>query len=1342
MAHHEGIKAIELVNDSQGDEIIGRIVSGETVLLATALLNVPTGNIVTPCRALCDSGSQLNLITKACALRLGTRSRYCNDGFVRGIGSSTGTAINQKVNLTIRAWFNEKLELTADFFLIAELPGPLPNRPLFGFDLPDGITFADPKFNVPDKIDLLLGAEIWARMIGDCIYRHSYGAMLQGTIFGFIVLGRFIVERNKQFLSCFHLTEQMEPNENMEQRLDIQLRQFWEIEELLEKPKRSPIEELVEQIFMETHCRDHTGRYVVDIPIDPNRSKLGSTRDVARKRFLMLERRLQRNEELRTKYVDFMREYERLGHMQIATSDPMAGKIAYHIPHHCVEKKFRVVFDASCVSTSGQSFNDIQLVGEKLQFDLADIIVRFRRHKIAIGCDVKKMFRQVRINPDQWDCQRIFWRENPNEPLLEYWLTVVTYGMASSVHSSVRAMVQCARDGAGEFPEASQIVQKDFYIDDCLTGADDVDEAMALCKQLDALMKSGGFELGKWISNRNEIHRLMQCPDEPIIELSDEPDTKILGLRWITATDELTFRVNKIEMAAQPTKRAVVSETAKLYDPNGYLSPIIIRPKTLIQDLWRLGVDWDHAMPPQLQNRWHDFYGTLELLQNVRIPRWIGSTQNCSVQLHGFADASCRAYGAVIYVRIADAHDNIQCQLLTSKSRVAPVKTVSIPRLELMAAELLGRLLRRTIDVCEFNNVNYFLWTDSTVVLHWLRKLPCDLKTFVANRVASIQTTSNVSAWAHVASQENPADLISRGMAISDFIDSELWFGGPSWLKQPQGRWPKPKLTVTADTLEQFGGECKPQNNHDVLFICSALLIEKHEVKYSLIDAKSSLGKVQRITAYVLRFIHNCKKRRKKDRIFCRTPTPLEMRKATMYWAKCAQEEFFSKEMKGITGPEKKIPSNSKLLELNPRLEDGVLLVGGRIDQADLPHERRHPIIVPPDSRLCWLILHQAHQATLHGAAQVMIRYIRNEYWIPKLRFEARTFVGRCKRCFRMMKKTAEQLMGDLPLDRLREARPFLKTGVDFAGPYGIKSRASYPNTRSAAGGRVDAKGYVAVFVCLVTRAVHLELVTSMTSEAFIVAFRRFTARRGFCAELYSDNGTTFVGANTEMKKAIETWEESNTLDFMASRGTQWHFITPAAPFKGGIWEAAVKSMKHHLRRVMGLQKFSYEPFHTLLVEIEAVLNSRPICAESDDPNDARALTPATFWNQGPLIMPLPEQMREPPKDRLRLWQNIQFMVQDFWRQWSADYLNTLQQRKKWKEERENMRVGQLALIKSENFPPTHWALGRIVDVHHGADNLVRSVSIMLGDKDRTVLERPVQKLCILPMDDEPGLFD
>ncbi|XP_055850677.1 uncharacterized protein LOC129915222 [Episyrphus balteatus] len=447
------------------------------------------------------------------------------------------------------------------------------------------------------------------------------------------------------------------------------------------------------------------------------------------------------------------------------------------------------------------------------------------------------------------------------------------------------------------------------------------------------------------------------------------------------------------------------------------------------------------------------------------------------------------------------------------------------------------------------------------------------------------------------------------------------------------------------------------------------------------------------------------------------------------YLLRKSQEERYGKEITWLK-KRKGLPEGSDLGPLNPLLDaQNILRVGGRLDRSSNSYEMNHPAIVPNGSRLAWLIVNHAHHNTKHGAVQVMMQFVREKYWIPKLRSELRGYLHKCVVCARYSCKLGQQLMSELPADRVQIGKPFVHCGVDYAGPFEIKmlDKKGEQITRS--------KCWVAIFVCLKTRAVHIDLVTDLTSLSFIACYERFIARRGRCERMYSDNGTTFVGTNNELKRAIDKWTGDATISHLNSKHTEWHFMTPAAPHQGGIYEAAVKSMKYHLKRVVGLKKLSYEQMSTLLTQIEAILNSRPIHPLSDDPSDVQALTPAHFLVGEPTILPIPFDVSDQPGTAgVRLWKERQMMLKHFWNRWSTEYLVTLQQRKKWRREREKLRIGQLVTIASENFPPAHWALGRIHELITSKDGLVRSVVVQT---ETGKLSRPVQKICVIPIESE-----
>lgn len=323
--------------------------------------------------------------------------------------------------------------------------------------------------------------------------------------------------------------------------------------------------------------------------------------------------------------------------------------------------------------------------------------------------------------------------------------------------------------------------------------------------------------------------------------------------------------------------------------------------------------------------------------------------------------------------------------------------------------------------------------------------------------------------------------------------------------------------------------------------------------------------------------------------------------------------------------------------------------------------------------------------------------------------------------------------MGNLPYSRVNTSRPFANTGIDYCGPIELKmSKGRSPKT---------CKGYISIFVCMAVKAVHLEVVSDLTAETFLAAFKRFASRRGIPSKIYSDNGTTFVRANKELdrdlQRAIKEQQDEYIISTLSHQAIEWIFIPPAAPHHGGIWERGVRSVKHHLRRTIGGATLTFEEITTVLAQIEACLNSRPLYPLTSDPDDYQVLTPAHFLSGSSLLIPAEENITTMNEHRLRRWQYTQRLSQMFWKKWKNDYLQSLQTRPKWKSTTENIKVGQLALIKEDRLPPANWHIGRIEAVYPGKDNLVRVVDIRTTGNTYT---RPITKICVLPIEvEEPN---
>lgn len=442
-----------------------------------------------------------------------------------------------------------------------------------------------------------------------------------------------------------------------------------------------------------------------------------------------------------------------------------------------------------------------------------------------------------------------------------------------------------------------------------------------------------------------------------------------------------------------------------------------------------------------------------------------------------------------------------------------------------------------------------------------------------------------------------------------------------------------------------------------------------------------------------------------------------------------SQEVEFSEEIEDLKR-DRNLKSKSNLLALSPFLDDkSILRVGGRLKHADMEFIRKHPIIISKNNVLLPLILREAHAKTLHGPPQMMITYLRGKYWLINAANSVKRFVRECVTCIRQNAKNKEQKMGDLPDSRVRRCRPFLITGTDFAGPINVKM--------SKGRGAKSYKAYICLFVCMCTKALHIEVISDMTTQAFLAAFKRFVSRRGHVVEMWSDHGTSFIGAEKEL---LEMWSQgkSNVPDEFISmldrEGTKWKYIPPGAPNFGGLWEAGVKSTKYHLKRIVGDTTLTFEQLSTVLAEIEACLNSRPISPISDHPDDLNPLTPGHFLIGEPTNVIPSEDLIDVKINRLDQWQLTTRIVQDFWRRWQSEYLSRMQQRPKWRQPTREFQEGDLVLIKDQRLPPGRWPMGRIMKKYPGKDQLTRTYDLRTSSG---VLQRSITKLCPLLCDVE-----
>lgn len=1266
-------------------------------------------------RVVLDNCSQCNFISEPLARNLGLKRVKTNMDVV-GIGQGK-VHITEMVDVQVFSRVN-RFSIVIKCLIITKIPAVLPSKNIniSDWNIPRKLVLADPKFNISAGVDLLIGAEFFFRLIENDKYHMADGyPSLQRTVFGYIVSGMYAAPRTNPSICIVSTGE----------NLDGMLQRFWDLERINESPMLTPDEQRCEDHFRRTVSRDQTGRYVVRLPLREDRLPfLGDSYQQAQRRFLTTERRFQADPNFRDAYFQFMDEYARLGHME--PSRP-TGNLQFYLPHHAIYRpdssttKTRIVFDASCRGGNQLALNDVLYTGPTVQSTLLSIVCNYRIPKFVFKADVEKMFRQIWTHPFDRSLLQVFWRRHQNEPLLKFNLTTVTYGTACAPFQATRVLLQLADDEGHRFPLGACILRKGTYMDDTLAGGDDLDEVIQATIELKQLLAAGGFNLRKWCANDSRVlsqipPNLVEMPEK--VELDHDASVKTLGLFWNPHTDTFSIKIPSLSNTDVITKRVVVSEMAQLFDPLGLVGPVVAAAKMFVQKLWGANLSWDDPLSTELTAWWQQYRNQLPELQNVEVPRRVLVSRNYS--LHCFCDASARGYGSCVYVVSVDESGKQHSNLLISKSRVAPIKNLSIPRLELCGALLGCQLVDQLLTTTDYRGSVTF-WTDSTVVLHWISSPPSTWKIFVSNRIAEVQRLSKGHVWRHVQSENNPADHVSRGLYPTEIVKNELWWHGPSYLTQSTEFWPKSIGGSISKELLSLEGKT----------ISSLLTVG--ETPWDIFDRFSDLSKLVKVTAWCYRFYNNA--RHNKGHRMVGNLTTAEFNGALKSLIGVAQVQSFPTEIKELekskgddcTSAEMNFKSLIKGLNVYLH-EDKLLRIKGRLVKLSAPIDTRCPILMSGEHRLTKLIARSIHLQTMHGGPTLLLSTMRQRYWPIRGRNLARKIVGECVQCFRCSPHTSRQIMAPLPEVRITPARVFSNCGLDYCGPFLV---------RPLVGRGTSVKVYVACFVCMVSKAIHLEVVYDLSSQSCINALKRFIARRGRLVNLYCDNATTFVGANRELKelraKFLQQFQSEIWNNYCIKQGITFNFIPARSPHFGGLWEAGVKSFKHHFRRVFGLKSLRLDEMTTVITQIEAILNSRPLTPLSNDPKDLTALTPGHLLIGEPMFSIPEPDVTDTNVNRLNRLQDMRRSIQDFWRRWARDYISQLHQRSKWQTVvQRDLHQGALVLLKQDNLPPLQWNTGRIVEMYPGTDGHVRVVHVQTS---RGLFKRAITEVCLLPID-------
>lgn len=1148
-----------------------------------------------------------------------------------------------------------------------------------------GITLSDTSDESP--IEVLLGADVAGKLYTGQRYVLPCGLVAMETLLGWSLMGKIPQEEsNASTISALSLFIS-----------DSSLANLWELETLgITDPavQRTRVESALaaKDLFLQTVTVNSEARYEVRLPWLENHPELPSNYNIAKKRLDYTVRKLHQDG-LFEPYNQIFNEWLEEGIIE-EVFDTNPNIEAHYLPHRPVVKessttKIRPVFDASAKERSKPSLNQCLEKGLNLIEEIPNILLRFRANKIGVISDIKKAFLQISLNDADRNYLRFLWVcPDGSERIFRH--RRVVFGVNSSPFL-LGATLEYHLNKKLQETYALETIQrllKGFYVDNCVTSVENMETLRKFIEEASLIMADGAFELRGW-----------EYTDQVQLE-NNYKGTPVLGMTWDTTEDTLGVKIDlepTDELLSRPvTKRSMLSLTQRVFDPIGFTCPATLYPKILLQQTWEKSIGWDIPVDEEMAHNFRLWIKELPFLMKIRIPRWTGFEDAKQLSIHTFCDASKSAFSAAVFLRGIGHNGRVFVNLLTAKSRVAPLKELSIPRLELMAA-VIGARLFNSVKINLKIDAEPFFWTDSSTTLFWIQHEE-EWATFVWNRVEEIRQSTAANEWHHVPGVFNPADLPSRGCSAKKLHNSK-WWEGPEWLYKDVADWP----TENFDLIEaEISRERKKK-------LITSLVNKEAELAATMnsedwhLNYFSKYTKTIRTQAWIHRFLYNIKNRNSKHE---GPITAEEFIVAEQQVLKVIQREAFEE-------------VNDKHLSSLDVFKDehGLLRLRSRISNRKDLELFRHPIVLPSKHPVITQMITQEHSKACHVGVQGLTSLLREKFWILGSRRAIKAVIAKCAVCRRHNSKPFYEAAPPLPLDRVRDAAPFEVSGVDMTGPLYLKT---------------GEKVWICIFTCAIYRAVHLELCMSLSVASFMQALRRFIARRGRPKTIYSDNGTNFVGTDNMFSRVSfrEIVEKSGV------ERIKWRFNPPTGSWWGGFWERLIGILKPLLRKVLGRSSLSYEDLATLICDCEAIINSRPITFLSNDPEDLTPLTPMMFLRD--LTEGVVPDFDE--ADRKTLCRKMIYKAklrEDLQKRFRNEYLGQLQLLQKRRGGRQ-IAVGEVVLIGNDQDKRINWPMGRVSEVITGKDNKVRLVKV-ISRKGQYL--RPIQRLYPLECTD-PSVYN
>ena len=1129
-------------------------------------------------------------------------------------------------------------------------------------------------YNTPNsnpEIEILVGSDYWGSLMTGKFFRLSCGLIAMESVFGWTISGVSNNPKNEESHAMSITTAMLaQPMsiENLWSLETIGIKDSAEIKSAAEK------EDEAKTHFIETVSRAEDGRYVVQLPWVNGPQNIPDNKSLSEMRLKTTTKKL-KEKEMFNVYDGIFRSWMEEGIVELVPSEDEAIQNCHYLPHHAVYKEslttpVRPVFDASAKNNRSPSLNDCLYKGPNLLELIPSVLLRFRENKIGVTADIRKAFQMIEVAANDRNYLRFLWWEDPHcKKLKTYRHKRVVFGVNCSPFLLGAVIEHHLNQNKVRFTDLFIIqLQQSLYVDNCVTSVSNVEDYENFKQKATELMAEAKMELRQW-----------ECTENENSEVESYPFTSVLGLKWNKKSDTLRCDVTPSKLPTKITKRVILSEVQKIFDPMGFICPVLLEPKMLLQRTWKNKEGWDEEQPEEVRQEFINWYEHISCLNEIEIPRMAtgGTCSRENWQLHTFSDASQDAYAACTFLR-TEYNNMVSVQLLQAKARVAPLKKATIPRLELLGCLIAARLGDSVKKALALENIPTYYWSDSTTALAWIRRND-EWGTFVGNRVKEICNLTEVTNWKHVPGILNPADLPSRGCRPKELVGSR-WWEGPEWLRAPQDQW----ITANEEVDEMVVAQEKKKNP-------TATMMTTTSNPWFVCKFSSYLKNV-RVMAYVRRFVQNIK--------IPKVMRPLdlnlkigELREAEKYVLKIIQESLLiSSHVRIKTG----------------KLSDGLIHVKSKLTNREDTDEFRLPILLPSNHPLVEQLITEVHKLHCHAGTQFLMGKLREKYWILRGRKTVRKVIRLCVKCRRHEAKPFQVESAALPIKRVTSGEVFQTTGIDLAGPIHILENKKLK------------KVWIVLFTCAVYRGVHLDLVDSLSTEAFIIVLERFIHTYGRPNTVYSDNGTNFVGAVNLFKKLDWTKIE------MAAhvKRIQWIFIPPTAAWWGGWWERMVRSVKELLKRMLDKSKLNSEELRTCLSAVAATINDRPLTTVNEDSTDLIPLTPSMFM-KGTRNVSFPEGVEISSRELQSQYKRVKILQKDLQARFRKEYLSMLVQKSKEKKTA-LPQIGDVVLVGADNKKRFEWPLGRIVELYPGKDGEIRVAKVQTQNG---VLIRPLQRL-------------